>query len=212
MTASAQCASGARSPEQPSEPYSCTTGAMPALSSAAYVCATTGRTPVRPVASVDSRSSMSARTTSGSTSGPDPAAWLRISERWRSRAPVGRDLAGRQRAEAGRDAVVPDGVAGERVDDRARRLHRRHRVAGQRDRRVVPRDRDDLGRGERRGADAPRCARCPSPELKVSAAPGATRPARVLSASETDRAAPRLRGAAIARTAGVVAFPGHADR
>ena len=84
MTASAQCASGARSPEQPSEPYSCTTGAMPALSSAAYVCATTGRTPVRPVASVDSRSSMSARTTSGSTSGPDPAAWLRISERWRS--------------------------------------------------------------------------------------------------------------------------------
>ena len=36
ITASAQCASGARSPEQPSEPYSCTTGVMPALSSAAY--------------------------------------------------------------------------------------------------------------------------------------------------------------------------------
>ena len=37
ISASAQCASGARSPEQPSEPYSCTTGVMPALSSAAYV-------------------------------------------------------------------------------------------------------------------------------------------------------------------------------
>ena len=36
------------------------------------------RTPVRPVASVESRSSISARTTSVSTSGPDPAAWLRI--------------------------------------------------------------------------------------------------------------------------------------
>ena len=32
IRASAQCESGARSPEQPSEPYSCTTGAMPALS------------------------------------------------------------------------------------------------------------------------------------------------------------------------------------
>ena len=35
MSASAQWASGARSPEQPSEPYSCTTGVMPALSIAA---------------------------------------------------------------------------------------------------------------------------------------------------------------------------------
>ena len=37
ITASAQCASGARSPEQPSEPYSWTTGVIPALSIAAYV-------------------------------------------------------------------------------------------------------------------------------------------------------------------------------
>ena len=36
MTASAQCASGARSPEHPSEPCSRTTGVMPALRSAAY--------------------------------------------------------------------------------------------------------------------------------------------------------------------------------
>ena len=32
IRASAQCESGARSPEQPSEPYSWTTGVMPALS------------------------------------------------------------------------------------------------------------------------------------------------------------------------------------
>ena len=31
ITASAQCASGARSPEQPSEPNSCTTGVMPGV-------------------------------------------------------------------------------------------------------------------------------------------------------------------------------------
>ena len=74
MSASAQWASGARSPEQPSEPYSCTTGVMPASSIAAYACAAAGRTPVRPVARVDSRSSISARTTSRSTSGPEPAA------------------------------------------------------------------------------------------------------------------------------------------
>ncbi len=35
MSARAQCASGARSPEQPSEPNSCTTGVIPALSIAA---------------------------------------------------------------------------------------------------------------------------------------------------------------------------------
>ena len=32
IAASAQCASGARSPEQPSDPYSRTTGVMPAFS------------------------------------------------------------------------------------------------------------------------------------------------------------------------------------
>ncbi len=39
ISASAQCESGARSPEQPSEPYSCTTGVMPALSIPAIVVA-----------------------------------------------------------------------------------------------------------------------------------------------------------------------------
>ena len=80
ISASAQCDSGARSPEQPREPYSCTTGVIPWLSIAAIVCATTGRTPVCPVARVESRSSISARVTSRSTSGPLPAACERTSD------------------------------------------------------------------------------------------------------------------------------------
>jgi hypothetical protein len=60
-------------------------GVTPALSSSTYLSATTGRTPVRPVASVCRRSSIVARTTSRSTSGPELAAWLRTSERCRSR-------------------------------------------------------------------------------------------------------------------------------
>ena len=81
ISASATCASGARSPEQPSEPYSRTTGVSPAFSSPASVSAVRTRIPVRPVASVDSRSSIIARTTSRSTSGPEPAACERISDR-----------------------------------------------------------------------------------------------------------------------------------
>ena len=80
ISASAQCDSGARSPEQPREPYSCTTGVMPWLSSDAISSAVSTRMPVCPVASVDSRSSISARVTSRSTSGPDPAACERTSD------------------------------------------------------------------------------------------------------------------------------------
>ena len=46
------------------------------------VWATTGRAPVRPLASVFSRSSMRARTTSRSTGAPMPAACERMSDRW----------------------------------------------------------------------------------------------------------------------------------
>ena len=81
ISARAQCDSGARSPEQPSEPYSRTTGVMPAESMSAISRAVSRRTPVCPVASVDRRSSISARTTSRSTSGPEPAACERTSER-----------------------------------------------------------------------------------------------------------------------------------
>ena len=80
--ASAQWASGARSPEQPRLPYSCTTGVMPAFSSAAYARTVSSLAPVWPVARVASRSSMSALATSVSTSGPDPAAWLRTRPSW----------------------------------------------------------------------------------------------------------------------------------
>ena len=79
---SATCDSGARSPEHPRLPCSNTTGVIPASSSAVSVSATTGRTPVRPLASVLSRSSIMARTTSRSTSSPEPAACERISDRW----------------------------------------------------------------------------------------------------------------------------------
>ena len=44
------------------------------------VCRTTGRTPVRPEARVLARRNMMPRTTSRSTAGPMPAAWLRISD------------------------------------------------------------------------------------------------------------------------------------
>lgn len=81
ISTSAQCESGARSPEQPSEPYSRTTGVMPALRIAAIVSATSGRTPVRPEASVFIRRNISARVTSRSTAGPMPAACERTRER-----------------------------------------------------------------------------------------------------------------------------------
>ena len=84
ISASAQWASGARSPLAPSEPCSGTTGVTPAFSSAAIVSATSGRAPVRPVASVRRRRKSIARTTSRSTGGPMPAACERTSERWSS--------------------------------------------------------------------------------------------------------------------------------
>ena len=81
INTSAQCASGAKSPLQPSEPNSRTTGVIPAFNNAAIVWAMTGRTPVRPDASVLSRSVMRARTTSRSTGSPTPAACERINDR-----------------------------------------------------------------------------------------------------------------------------------
>ena len=84
MRTRAQWASGARSPLHPSEPWSATRGVTPALSMAARVSATTGRTPVRPPARVFRRRNISARTTSRSTGGPMPAAWLRMRRTWSS--------------------------------------------------------------------------------------------------------------------------------
>ena len=82
ISTSAQCASGARSPLAPSDPYSGTTGVSPAPSSERIRSATTGRAPEHPIASVRARSSIIARTTSRSTGGPIPAACERTSARW----------------------------------------------------------------------------------------------------------------------------------
>ena len=84
IRASAQCASGARSPLAPSDPCSGTAGASPALSIATIVSATSGRAPEHPIESVRARSSIIARTTSVSTGGPMPAACERTSARWSS--------------------------------------------------------------------------------------------------------------------------------
>ena len=84
ISASAQWASGARSPLAPSEPCSGTTGVTPALRSAAIVSATSGRAPERPIASVRARRKIIARTTSRSTGSPMPAACERTSARWSS--------------------------------------------------------------------------------------------------------------------------------
>ena len=118
--------------------------------------ASRGRTPVRPVASVDRRSSISARTTSRSTSGPEPAACERIRLRCSCGAPLGRDVPGRERAEAGRDAVVRR-ASSRRARRRRRGLARDRRRAPRRSaRRPAPcagdarrRPRSRAGRGRR---------------------------------------------------------------
>jgi hypothetical protein len=81
ISASATDDSGARSPEHPSEPYSCTTGVIPAFSRPASVSTVAARMPVWPLARVRRRSNINARTTSRSTVGPAPAACERISDR-----------------------------------------------------------------------------------------------------------------------------------
>ena len=82
ISASAQCESGARSPEQPSEPYSCTTGVMPVAQQRRPSAARSrgGRRCARSPASRAAAAS-APRTTSRSTSGPEPAACERTSER-----------------------------------------------------------------------------------------------------------------------------------
>ena len=68
-------------------------------------------------------------------------------------APFGRDVAGRERSEAGRDAVVRLGVAGQRVDRGAARGNRLLGVAGERNGRPVAGDGDDILQAERPDPD-----------------------------------------------------------
>ena len=98
ISASAQCESGARSPEQPSEPYSCTTGVMPALSRPGHQLAPSpgvrrcGRSPASRAAAASARGPPRARPPGRSrrrASGPATAAAGRASRSgcagWRAR-------------------------------------------------------------------------------------------------------------------------------
>ena len=115
--------------------------------------------PVWPVASVESRSSISARTTSRSTSGPEPAACERTSDRcsWARRS-VGMCRV----ASAPNPVEMPYagvGAGGELLDDGAGPLDRGLGLGGQRHRGTRPGDGDDVGEGDRAGADRHRVGR-----------------------------------------------------
>ncbi len=69
----AMCASGARSPEAPTEPCSGTTGVTRRSIMATSMSMTSGRTPDTPMDSECARSSSMARTTSRGVAGPTPA-------------------------------------------------------------------------------------------------------------------------------------------
>ena len=83
-----------------------------------------------PVHRVESRSSISARTTSSSTRGPVPAACERIRLFCSARALLGGDVPGGQRAEPGRDAVDGGVGRGQVVDVLARAATIASRASG----------------------------------------------------------------------------------
>ena len=122
ISARAQCASGARSPEQPSEPYSGTTGVRPALSRATIACGDLragrrcGRSPACGAAAASSPARPRAR-----PAAPLPAACERTSDRWRSARRLERDVRRGQGAEAGGDPVGGLVGGGEGLDVRSGR-------------------------------------------------------------------------------------------
>ena len=133
---------------------------MPALSTPAISSATSGRTPVRPVASVESRSSISPRTTSRSTSGPEPAACERTSERcsW-ARISVGMCRVAR----APNPVEMPYAGVGAAASSSTTARARSMAASGsslERDRGAAARDGDDLLEGERADAHPDGVRRC----------------------------------------------------
>ena len=76
---SARCASGARSPEAPTEPRLGTTGSTPRSSSARSSSTVSTRAPELPFASAFARRSIAARTISPGYGSPTPHAWERSS-------------------------------------------------------------------------------------------------------------------------------------
>ncbi len=80
--AAVMCASGARSPDAPTEPCAGTTGVSP-LSSIASISATVaGCTPEAPRARLASLSAIISRATGTGIGSPTPAAWLSTMLRW----------------------------------------------------------------------------------------------------------------------------------
>jgi len=76
------CASGARSPLAPTEPWDGTTGVTPASKSRSSPRSTGGETPLCPRASVLARRAIARRTSPSGNGGPTPAAWARRRFNW----------------------------------------------------------------------------------------------------------------------------------
>ena len=119
IAASAQCASGARSPEQPSDPYSCTTGVMPAVEHPRVGLG--GRQPDAGPAGGQRRQPQQHHRPGdlGLHLGSGPGGVRADQGALQLRAALGRDLLGGQRPEPGRHAVVRRAVVREVLDDLA---------------------------------------------------------------------------------------------
>ena len=151
IAASAQCASGARSPEQPSDPYSRTTGVMPALSMPRRL-----RPPqahAGPPGGQRRQPQQHHRPDDlGLHLGAGPGGVRADQGALQLGAPFGRDVPGGQGAEPGRHPVVRRGVVRERVDDLAAGGDLGLGVRGELHGGAVPGDRDDVGEADRPGA------------------------------------------------------------
>ncbi len=149
ISASAQCASGARSPEQPSEPYSRTTGVIPADSSDASSCAVSRR--IAGVAGGQRREPQQHQAAHDLALDLGAGArGVRADQRaLELLAQLARDVAGREGAEPRRDPVRRGGGGRELLDHGPGAVDRGERVLGQRHRGPVPGHRDHVVEGHR---------------------------------------------------------------
>ena len=105
IIAAAMCASGARSPDAPTEPWAGTTGIKSRSSIASSMATVSGRTPEAPCARLASLSAIISRTIGAGVVSPTPAACDSTMLRCKvSRSPR-RDPDARQLAKPGVDAV-----------------------------------------------------------------------------------------------------------
>jgi hypothetical protein len=157
MTGSARWASGARSPEAPTEPCDGTTGWMPSRSRSHSLSASSGRQPEWPRATVLARSRSIARTTSRGSGSPTPTEWerSRFSCNWAESAGETKVVA---RSPKPGGHAVDDLPRGDQPLDHVARLdHAGPRVVAEpdRQRRPGPRPRRRRSRGPRRSARSP---------------------------------------------------------